>query len=185
MDWAGLYVERVVGESLEDYMSKNIWGPLGIKDITFFPDARADMKSRLVSMTLRDPAGSGKVIPWQGRPIYGGLAGCHGGGGAFGSMPDFMKILKSLLANDEKLVKKGTLAQMFKPHLDDKAAEGINKVWSSPGRTALFIGTFPTDKKYDWGIGGLLIMDDIEGWRNKGTMIWSGLPNIFWVSQYA
>lgn len=33
----------------------------------------------------------------------------------------------------------------------------------------------------DWGLGGLLLMEDIEGGRKKGTLSWSGLPNLYWV----
>ena len=34
-DWAGKMVERATGETLETYMSKNIWGPLHLKNVTF------------------------------------------------------------------------------------------------------------------------------------------------------
>lgn len=48
-DWAGLMVERVNGGfTLEDYMKKNIWAPLGIENITFFPFQNPAIKDRLV-----------------------------------------------------------------------------------------------------------------------------------------
>ena len=175
-------MERITGESLEDYMAKNIWAPLGIKDITFWPNKRADMQDRLVGMTLRDPAGGVKVVPWAGESMQSAFAECYGGAGAVASMPDYMKILQSLLADDERLVKKETLAQMFSPQLTKEEAEGLNRIWSDPKGTKLFIGTFPSHIKYDWGIGGLITVEDTEGWRNKASMIWGGMANLFWVS---
>ena len=40
LDWAGKLVERITNETLEEYMKKNIWAPLGIIDITFWPTNR-------------------------------------------------------------------------------------------------------------------------------------------------
>ncbi|KAL2049319.1 hypothetical protein ABVK25_010416 [Lepraria finkii] len=40
LDWAGKLVERVTCETLEEYMKKNIWKPLGITDIMFWPSER-------------------------------------------------------------------------------------------------------------------------------------------------
>jgi hypothetical protein len=36
--------------------------------------------------------------------------------------------------------------------------------------------------KKDWGLGGVLVMDDAPDGKKAGTMIWGGLPNLIWVS---
>lgn len=36
--------------------------------------------------------------------------------------------------------------------------------------------------KKDWGLGGVLIMDDAPDGKKAGTMLWGGLPNLIWVS---
>lgn len=39
--------------------------------------------------------------------------------------------------------------------------------------------------KRDWGLGGLLVMQDLEGWRSKGTMTGGGMPNLTWIDREA
>ena len=163
-------------------MSKNIWQPLGMKDTTFFPRKRPDLLDRMVGTTIRDPTGSGKVVPYPGKPFFDSFKDCHGGAGLVSSMPDNLKVLQSLLTDDEKLLKKETVAQMFEPQLSKESADALNGLRGDANGMKLFIGTFPPEPRYDWGIGGILTMDDIKGWRNKGTMIWGGMPNLFWVS---
>ena len=38
------------------------------------------------------------------------------------------------------------------------------------------------DSKKDWGLGGLLLLEDQPDGKAAGTMIWGGLPNLIWVS---
>lgn len=45
------------------------------------------------------------------------------------------------------------------------------------------MGGTPKDIKKDWGLGGLLVMDDLPDGRKAGTMIWGGAPNLIWVSR--
>lgn len=55
IDWAGLLVERVTGLSLNDYLHRNIFEPLGLKNISMFPNA--SMKANLAFMNQRDASG--------------------------------------------------------------------------------------------------------------------------------
>ncbi len=55
MDWVGVIVERVSGLCLHDYCVKNIFTPLGINDMSFFPSQ--EMKERLAYMNQRYPDG--------------------------------------------------------------------------------------------------------------------------------
>ena len=180
LDWAGKLVERITGQTLEEYMEVNIWRPLDIKDITFWPEHHPDIKRRMASMTIRDEE-SGKVIhDAEGAQLPGGKD-CFGGHGASGSMPDYFKILKSLLVDDEKLLKRSTTAQMFHPQLTKESQEAQKRVMANPQNTMLFVGEFPKHVPLDWGIGGILTREADEGWRRENTLIWSGLPNLFWV----
>jgi CubicO group peptidase (beta-lactamase class C family) len=48
VDWAGLMVERVNGNiTLDEYMKKNVWAPLGIELLTFHPYQNPEVKARL------------------------------------------------------------------------------------------------------------------------------------------
>ena len=179
IDWAGKLVERITAQTLEEYMKANIWHPLGIKDITFWPEQQ-HMKHRMASLTVRDEE-TGKVIhDLDGAKMPGGKD-CFGGHGAFASMPDYFKILRSLLLDDGIILERSTAAQMFQPQLTKESQEAQKQLMAKPENTALFVGEFPKRVPLDWGIGGILTREADEGWRGKNTLMWSGLPNLFWV----
>lgn len=56
IDFAGLALERATGLSLNDYCHKNIFEPLGLKNISMFPTA--EMKKQLAYMSHRNKDGS-------------------------------------------------------------------------------------------------------------------------------
>lgn len=56
IDWAGVALQRVTGMPLNDYCHKNIFEPLGLKNISMFPTE--DMKKRLAFMNHRKSDGS-------------------------------------------------------------------------------------------------------------------------------
>jgi len=53
VDWAGVMVERVNGNiTLEEYLKKNVWGPLGMNLATFHPYKNPEVKSRYVDFCI-------------------------------------------------------------------------------------------------------------------------------------
>lgn len=58
-DWAGVLVMRLNDMPLEAYMEKNIWDPLGIKNITFHQELKPEVRKNLVTMTKR---GNQKIV---------------------------------------------------------------------------------------------------------------------------
>ena len=180
LDWAGKLVERVTGLTLEEYMKANIWQPLGIKDMTFWPDQHPEFKSRMAGMAIRDEE-TGKVIHDLDEPPWPQGKDCYGGHGASGSMPEYFKILRSLLADDEKLLRRSTTAQMFQPQLTKESREAQRSIMAESELVKQFVGEFPQHIPMDHGLGGILTREADEGWRGQHTMMWSGLPNLFWV----
>jgi CubicO group peptidase (beta-lactamase class C family) len=193
LDWAGLLVARVSQLDLETYFQKYIFSPLDIKDITFWPDRQPELSARVSDLFLRDPAlpdGSGKAIPFKGPNMIVGATDEMGGQGVFGSLTSYLKILHSLLVDDEKLLKKDTAKLMFEPQLSEESREELQRLYaSSPKHGPISIGNFPPSIKYDWGLGGLLTMEDVKEdgqiWRRKHCLNWSGMFNCFWVSNVA
>jgi CubicO group peptidase (beta-lactamase class C family) len=55
IDWAGVLVERVTGQSLNEYFHRNIFEPLGLNNISMFPSAL--IKEKLAYMNQRDAQG--------------------------------------------------------------------------------------------------------------------------------
>ena len=89
MDWAGVIVERATGLKLNDYMTRHIFEPLGIQDLTMNPSA--DMKSRLAGLWQRDSEGTLSPreyllpTPRMGEDTFFQ----SGGAGLFGSLQEF------------------------------------------------------------------------------------------------
>jgi len=92
-----------------------------------------------------------------GPQLYNGAEDCFDGHGACASMPDYLKILQSILQDDEKLLKKETSKIMFEPQLSVESREAMKQTWSIPAATKLFVGEFPQGIATDWGIEGLLL----------------------------
>jgi methyl acetate hydrolase len=61
VDWAGFYVERRTGKTLEEYFQENIFKPVGATSMTFYPTE--DIMSRLLKPCMMLPDGSYKVLP--------------------------------------------------------------------------------------------------------------------------
>ncbi|KAM0235060.1 hypothetical protein ACHAPO_005854 [Fusarium lateritium] len=59
IDWAGMAVERVSGLSLNNYLQKHVFQPLGITNMSMFPDE--SMRSKLAYMHQRDPDGKLRI----------------------------------------------------------------------------------------------------------------------------
>lgn len=181
MDWAGKLVERLTGQTLEEYMSTNIWGKLGITDITFWPKLKPGMAERTAGMSIRDGQTGALTHEMESIKSTAGARDCFGGHGAYASMPSFMKILQSLLRDDGVLLKRETTGMMFEPQLTEVSREALRVMWEGEPETMLFIGEFEPQVRKDWGLGGMLVRDGTEGWRRRSTLVWSGLPNLFWV----
>ncbi|KAI1875352.1 hypothetical protein JX265_004410 [Neoarthrinium moseri] len=177
LDWAGQVVEKLTGTTLEEHMQQNIWGPLGLRDITFWPEARADMQPRRAAMAIRDAA-TGKAVQSR-KPINisAGLTQAAGGQGAFAGLADYLEILRSLLVDDGRLLRRATTEAMFRPQLSPAAKAALLANFKHPEWA---VGHFPDTEEYDWGLGGILIDGDKHPFRKRNAMLWSGNANLSW-----
>ncbi|KAL1650658.1 hypothetical protein SLS61_005910 [Didymella pomorum] len=185
IDYAGLLIERVSGITLEEFMRENLWEPLGIKDMTFKLSSRPDLAERMAAMSERE-AGSSTVKYMGGKQFHQDTDGseiedCLGGQGVFTSPEEYFKVVKAVLTteDDEKLLKKETLNEFFKPQLGDGSATALNGLLQDDFVNNAMGGTEKSVKK-DWGLGGLLLAEDQSDGKTAGTMIWGGLPNLNW-----
>ncbi|KAJ5174149.1 uncharacterized protein N7482_000026 [Penicillium canariense] len=183
VDWAGLVVERLSGMDLDTYFKQNIFEPLGIFDMTFWPGKSAQVQAKRVAGSVRSP--DGNVVPFKGPSFVAGATAPLGGQGLYASVPSYLKILQSILVDNEKLLKKETSAMMFTPQLAEESRSELQALYKSqPQSGPCSIGYFPPDTKYSWGLGGLLTMEDVNecgpGYRRRNCLTWSGALNSFW-----
>ncbi|KAJ5124019.1 Beta-lactamase-like protein [Penicillium bovifimosum] len=174
LDWAGRVVERVAGCTLMEFMQRRIFDPLGITDAQFYPVTREDLRSRLVDLNPSDPDALGRaVIGGDGEMNLRGR-GDFGGHGLFLPGSDFVKVMRSLLANDGALLAPATVDEMFQHHLSPEATAGHQAALASPAGIFFRVGIDPGTK------GGLLTLEDVDGWYGEKTMTWGGGLTLAW-----
>ncbi|MCJ1478910.1 hypothetical protein MMC13_007594 [Lambiella insularis] len=179
IDWAGKMVERVNNDvSLQDYMKTHIWEPLGIKDMIFHLRDRPDLKKRMADLSMRDPSGSGTAF-YIDHIFQKDYDDAMGGRGVFGTVPEYMKVLQSILADDGKLIKSESVDELFKPHLGKESQQSLMKLCEDPVLNFQLRGV-PLGIRKNWSLGGILIEEDLPGWWRKNTLGWGGLPNLTW-----
>lgn len=185
IDWAGRVIEKLSGVSLEEFMRVNIFAPLGITDMTFFPGSRPGMVERIARLSVRDKE-TGKSVPAPPEvtlPDPARIQHCLGGAGLFASIDEYLKVVESILAEDEKLLKKEDAAELlFQRQIP---VEGNLEL---PETT---VGWVPhPNEGYTWSLAGLLSPTG-RGHRGHGTtesghrgsdfLQWGGMYNSAWV----
>ncbi|KAF8138023.1 beta-lactamase [Mycena galopus ATCC 62051] len=179
LDWAGRIVERVTGKTLGERMHERIFGPLGITDAQFYPVTREDLRARLVDLNPNDPDALGRAVVGGGGDMNKRTKGDFGGHGLFMTAPDYVKVLRSLLANDGKILKPATVDGMFEHHLSPEATLDYQAALTGPAGVFFRVGTSP-DSKAGHGLGGLLTLQDVDGWYGEHTLTWGGGLTFAW-----
>ena len=193
-DWASKVIEKVTGTTLEDWIREHICPPLGASSITFWAKKHPDLEGKLLQASKRGKnaqilKGTALGLPPDDdeAPLFPatGFADvkyeeCFGGEGLHASMPDYLKVLHSLLANDEKLLKKETVKQMFTPQFSQAVHQQFNAMWHAVEFSELTPGEYPPQQELDWGLGAMITTNDDPDGRAKGTLMWSGALNLFW-----
>jgi CubicO group peptidase (beta-lactamase class C family) len=203
IDWAGLAVMRTTNKTLEEYMTENIWGPLGMKSTTFDPWVlRSDLSGRVMGMMGRDA--EKKLVNGDSGPFVKGVGAqdYSGGAGAYSTANDYIKLLSSLLktmnssssTQGQDLLKPSTLAEMINQTISPPASAILNAIVSSPMAAGLS-GNIPSGIKVTYGLGGLVNHDPINKATARATdssitatgtgraansIQWCGLPSCHW-----
>lgn len=178
MDFAGKALEQVHGKSLEEIYNEGIYKPLGLQRTSFWVHKKDNpLSSSLTTLTMR--GADGKLGPMPG-PLNEEHEEPLGGAGGHAATSDYIQVLKSLLANDEKLLKKETADFLFTPQLDDKQRASFKAYREGPVGP-MFIGEYVKSIECDFGIGNTIFLSDDVGRRKKGTIGWGGVTNTYWI----
>ncbi|KAJ9293371.1 hypothetical protein DTO271G3_7867 [Paecilomyces variotii] len=192
IDWAGICLERVTGQTLNDYLHKHIFEPLGLKNISMFPTK--SMKEKLAYMNSRAP--DGQLSPRDHllrRPLIvegtEEIKNClnSGGAGIFAKPQEYCQIIAVLL-NDgtspttgAKLLRKETVDEMFRnqiPEFPHFGTQGIPD--SKPDLTNPIPDLYPLPPTGEQGWGLTFMLTGGATGRSTGTGHWAGLPNLWW-----
>ena len=137
------------------------------------------MKALMVDLNPDDPNGYG-LAPMGGLKGLAGVTDCFGGMGLFMPAIEYSKILQTLLTSDGMLLAPNTVDLIFRPSLDPGAHAFINKMGAEDmGDSPLGAG-LPKGAKREYGLGGMLVQQDLPGWYADGTLTWGGAFNTTW-----
>lgn len=200
-DWAGKLVERLHGggaAALEAYMRANLFGPLGMADSTFLLATRPDVEERLVQTAESGkPDAAARRAREVGREVVEGREegdealgvaeewmprepeDCYGGSGLYTTVGDYLKVLRDLMQEEPKVLRRETVDAMFTPQLGEGSRRDLRTSMEVMG--AMIGGMVPEGVRLDYGLGGLLVVDDNpETGMKGGTMTWAGHGNLVW-----
>ena len=173
-DWAGLAIEAVTGERLNDYLTANLFEPLGMKDTAFrpaLPDHAAKVHVR---------GADGALNP---SPLYiGGGEFDGGGGGGTSTAPDYARFVRMLLNGGEldgsRVLKAETVAEMGRDHVAPLRAGYMGTAMPDIAQP---YDTFP-DQHTGWGLGFLINPEPGPNGRSPGSLAWAGIFNsYYWI----
>jgi methyl acetate hydrolase len=176
IDWVGKTVERLSEQSLEDYFREHIFGPLGMNDTSFVlgPQQRA----RLAGMHTRQADGSLAPMRFEvaQQPEF-----FMGGGGLYGTAPDYLKFLRMLLGGgklgDARVLLSETVDEMNRNQIGELNV-GVIKSATALSHDAEF---FPGMVK-KWGLAYMISTEEAPTGRSPGSVCWAGLANTyFWI----
>jgi methyl acetate hydrolase len=174
-DWVGRLVEKLSGQSLEDYFRQHIFTPLRMADTFYF--VPKDKEARLVTVNRRIADGS--IVKESVQPPTSGFTPI-GGGGLSSTAYDYLRFTRALLNAGEldgaRVLSAGTVALMGQNHI---GAVGVPAQKTAlPDRSDDF--SFIADGRDKWGLGFLITADAVPGKRSAGSLSWGGINNTYY-----
>jgi methyl acetate hydrolase len=180
IDWIGKMVEAVSGQKLDRYFQDNIFGPLGMKDISF--KLSPSQRARLASVHQRDEKGALAPIEFAlpEDPEF-----LMGGGGLYGTARDYLTftqmILKGGRLNGAQVLRRETVDLMAQNHIAPLDIPGPIKT-AAPALSN-DVDLFPGMRK-GWGLSFLINTQEAATGRAAGSLAWAGLANTyFWIDR--
>ncbi len=179
LDWVGVMIEAATGTTLGEFIAENLTGPLGMVDTAFVPTA--SMLERRSAMHIRLPDGSLMALDIPA-PEQGAFE--SGGGGLHGTMGDYGRFIRMMLADGEldgeRVLAAETVAEMSRNQIGDLRVEPL--VSCQPG-VSLDGEFFPGQAK-SWGLSFQINEEPAFTGRPVGTLMWAGLANsYYWIDR--
>jgi CubicO group peptidase (beta-lactamase class C family) len=178
-DLLGLLIARIERASLGAVLARRIFGPLGMKDTSFFVSPEKRMR-RALAYGFDEQGHLMKRLTWGGvvveeRPEH--MAYESGGSGLWSTVDDYLKFARLFLGAGEvdgvRLLRPATLARMMTNQLTD--AQRANSGWL--GRKPFAVG-----RGFGLGVAVILEPDQTDLFRqgSAGTVTWPGAYGGWW-----
>lgn len=174
LDWLGRLVEKLSGQTLEQYFHDKIFAPLGMKD-TFF-NVPLEKQGRVVTIHVRNADGTLAENAQEFKPI----TFFSGGGGLYSTAPDYLKFTRMLLGGGKlgaaRVLRAQTVATMRQNQIGELRLKPIRSLMPQfASDNAVLPGSL--DK---FGFGFAINTQAVEGGRGANSMAWAGIFNTFY-----
>ena len=176
-DVLGRLVEKISGQTLEEYFRQHIFQPLGMTD-TFF-DVPAEKQARVVALHTRQE--NGRFVeppqqPFQPARFY------SGGGGLYSTASDYLKFERMLLGggrlDGKRVLQSETVAQMTRNQIGELTLTEMRSLAPQFAKDPIRIPG-GLDK---FGLGFAINTKPVESGRSAGSLAWAGIYNtFFWI----
>ncbi|KAF7325956.1 hypothetical protein MKEN_00446500 [Mycena kentingensis (nom. inval.)] len=174
-DVLGFVIERLTGQSLEEYFQEHIFKPLGMTSASF--KLTPELKARLLPLTIRNANGS--LVPFEGRLILEDEPGAYlGGVGVYASQKDYVKLLQHIMQIKlgqpvpKPLLPRASVDALFAPTLAAEMSRGVN------GAVELYMPhTSVPSGAAQFSRGLFVNTERIPGKRAAGSGTWCGWAN--------
>lgn len=186
LDWCTRLIARASKKPAEAYLQAHMTKPLGVEpwEMTFNPLEYPEAHARHADTVLR--AEDGSLTHDDTTKYWDRVEEPSGGQGIFCTTRAYMEALFSILANDGRLLKPETRNLLFEPALTPESENGLRD-YIKRMRSWHVGKPIPLETAVSHSVGGLMPMEDCdpedpEAWRRKGSLMWAGMTNTFWVS---
>jgi methyl acetate hydrolase len=175
IDWLGMVIEAVAGQRLDALLAERVLNPLGMSETAHVPTPA--MRARLAAMHQR--AADGSLTPLDMGPREK-LEVIPGGGGMYGTVGDYMRLLGAWLNDGAGVLKPETIAWAARDGLGGLKVRPLPTVAPSVSGAIDF---FPGLSK-SWAYSFLVNDEDAPTGRPAGSLAWGGLGNLyFWIDR--
>jgi methyl acetate hydrolase len=180
-DVLGKVVERASGLGLDEYLAKNVLGPLGMSDTVV--TLSAEQRSRLARMHTRSQDGLLEPLDLL---VGGGPSFMMGGGSYCGTGPDFLRFTRMFL-NDGSLdglhiLSKASVEGMSRNQLGDLSVTPMRSTDRARSNDVNFL----PDIEKKWSTAFMINSEKTLTGRNAGALSWAGASNTyFWIDPVA
>ena len=177
LDWVGLIVQSVSGQTLDAYVAEHITKPLGMKDTSFAPTPEQRTRQASVHQRMLDGSLQPQPLETPFTPEF-----WAGGGGLYSTAGDYLTLLRAMLGggalDGTRILRPETVALMNTNQIGEIEA-GILKT-TAPARST-DVDFFP-GVSLKWGLGYMINMQPGPNGRSPGSLTWAGLFNThYWI----
>jgi methyl acetate hydrolase len=117
VDWLGLVLERLTGQTLGAYLAEHVYGPLGMTDSTFRPSD--EQRARLLPVRIRGADGTLQPTALDLPPDPEWDSGGHG---SYGTARDYARFMRAWLNGGEldgqRILEPSTVTMAFEDQIE-------------------------------------------------------------------